>query len=207
MALKALNSPAFGWVTTTLVACKTVPPPTGMSASLTTSLAEPAEPAAALSALPVGDAELLPPPHAARVAAPTTPTPATPTLRMRVRRSIPFVSRWLAVGSCSGGLTSPPELGVPVLLRPNVAEAPMVHLSKGTGATQVSPGWSHLPRFRPYFSPITKVSQVFRPITTRHRAGNDTATQLSERSHTSASRVSVPICRDITRGSGMLPGR
>ena len=39
MELKALNSPAFGWVTTVLVAAMIVPPPTGMSA-----LAMPASP-------------------------------------------------------------------------------------------------------------------------------------------------------------------
>src|ERR1035437_7086438 len=43
-ALKALNSPALGWVTTIFVASKTLPPPTGMSATLITSLPEPAEP-------------------------------------------------------------------------------------------------------------------------------------------------------------------
>src|ERR1035437_483916 len=73
MALKALNSPALGWVTTIFAVSKTVPPPTGMSAALTTSLPEPAEPAAPLPALPLWFAVLLPPPQAVRVAAPATP--------------------------------------------------------------------------------------------------------------------------------------
>ena len=68
-ALKALDSPALGWVTTIFAVAKTVPPPTGMSAALTTSLPDPAEPAEP----PVWSAMLLPPPQAARVAAPTTP--------------------------------------------------------------------------------------------------------------------------------------
>src|SRR5674476_21007 len=84
-ALKALNSPALGWVTTIFVASKTLPPPTGMSATLITSLPEPAEPVPAPTVPPAVLAA--PPPHAARVAAPATPTPTTATLPMTVRRS------------------------------------------------------------------------------------------------------------------------
>ena len=47
MALKALNSPDLGWVTTTWAASKTLPPPTGMSETLIASLADPEERVAA----------------------------------------------------------------------------------------------------------------------------------------------------------------
>src|SRR5665647_334698 len=89
-ALKALNSPALGWVTTIFAVSKTLPPPTGMSATLNTSFAEPAE--LVLS---------LPPPHAARVTAPVTPTTTVP---MTVRRPMAFVGS-LAVKRWSGWLT------------------------------------------------------------------------------------------------------
>src|ERR1700744_1990098 len=54
-ALKALNSPLAGWVTTTLAAAKILPPPTGMSAAAPRTVTPPlaleglAPPAAALA--------------------------------------------------------------------------------------------------------------------------------------------------------------
>src|SRR5450759_4670539 len=101
MALKALNSPALGWVTTVFVASKTLPPPTGMSAALIASFGEPAAPVALPAALPVEVAVAPPPPHAARVTAPTTPAPRTPALWMTLRRSTPCARGWS--GQRAGG--------------------------------------------------------------------------------------------------------
>src|SRR5665647_2946742 len=98
IALKALNSPALGWVTTTFAASKTLPPPTGMSATLISSFVG--------LAAAFGAAESLPPPHAVRVAAPMTPTPAAPAVVMTVRRSMSPGAGWLGVGNWSGWLTA-----------------------------------------------------------------------------------------------------
>jgi hypothetical protein len=80
-ALNALNSPAVGWVTTTFSAENTFPPPTGISLVLASAafLLFPACPDP--DVLP--DDELLPPPHAARVAArPAKPAPASAARRV-----------------------------------------------------------------------------------------------------------------------------
>src|SRR5580693_1417314 len=81
-ALNALNSPAVGWVTTTFSAENTFPPPTGISLVLA-SAALPLFPACPDPEV-VPDGELLlPPPHAARVAArPAKPAPASAARRV-----------------------------------------------------------------------------------------------------------------------------
>src|SRR5450631_2828981 len=141
IALKALNSPALGWVTTTFVASKTLPPPTGMSATLITTLAEPAEPAAA----PAEPPAVLPllPPQAATAAAPTTPTPTTPAVRMTVRRSTSCprmsgsVAGFSVVGSLPGWLTESSRFSLWLstatlaVYPPNVANACEVHPPSG----------------------------------------------------------------------------
>src|SRR6478735_1428339 len=76
----ALYVPAFGWVTTTPLSANTLPPPSGMSAVLASSVPA-AFPAAPLSD-PVVEA-LSSAPHAVSAAA----SPAAPTAATTVRRA------------------------------------------------------------------------------------------------------------------------
>ncbi len=105
VALKALNWPADGCVTTNSAEGLMTPPPTGTSAVLTgvpLGAAPPDDPdevvepdpvdaldgvelVALAGAAPVAGG-VLDPPHAARAAAPATPAPPTPAARSTVRR-------------------------------------------------------------------------------------------------------------------------
>src|SRR6202020_1137419 len=99
IALKPLNSPLVGWVTTPFSAVKIFPPPTGISlvvprAVLPPELLPPELPPAPEP--PDPDVPPLPPPQAATAAAmPTTPMPARAPRRV--------VSRVVRDSSVTGG--------------------------------------------------------------------------------------------------------
>jgi hypothetical protein len=85
MALKPLNCPAAGWVTTTLAEVKTFPPPTGIWLVVPSAAPPLAEPGVlpAGAALAVPDGLLLLAPQAVRVAArPARPMPASAPRRL-----------------------------------------------------------------------------------------------------------------------------
>jgi hypothetical protein len=80
-ALKALNWPAAGWVTTTLSVAKTFPPPTGISLFVASAWLGPEPVEAALPA--VAEVLLVAALHAASaVARPARPTPASAARRV-----------------------------------------------------------------------------------------------------------------------------
>src|SRR5665648_135325 len=135
IALKALNSPALGWVTTIFSASRTVPPPTWTAATL---IATPA-------GLLVGFGVSLPPPQAASVAAPTTATPAIPAVVMTAQRSMPFAADWFAEGIWSVWLIK--TFSTPRTRTPgnNVAQTPEVHLpTRSAEPTNVPACRSHV---------------------------------------------------------------
>ena len=170
---------------------------------LTTSLPDPAEPAGP----PVWPAVLLPPPRAARVAAPTTPTPAPddrstihsrcwPLARGELVRKAREVLRHDGWTACDTGVRRSRSPG----LRPrggHGARCPccVIRGSKtGVSSTPRCPN-GRLPEGTIHERGLRLYSGPF--VTTLWQAYNDPATQPCEVAHTVARGATVHICRGI----------
>src|ERR1700744_632376 len=93
IALKPLNSPAVGWVTTTFSAVKIFPPPTGISLVGPSAVLPPEPEPEPEPEPPDPDVPPLPPPQAAT----TTATPATPMPARAPRRVVSRAERFSSV--------------------------------------------------------------------------------------------------------------